>query len=795
MNENKKLELLSKKLIKNSILKYSNISLFERREKDYKSEKKVKTKTPKLLKVIKSKPKNKEETKENILYTFCKTMSSFHYSDKSSNILPLLDLLDNDKSNISHRHKNKKKYNKLNLNYKTEIHNYLNKKNKINNTANNFYITETTKIKAENKKKPPKLEDISYTYLKEKNKKDDCNIDTLLLIQTYRNNENKNNNLKISSYFSDKKKTHNKHYSFIKGESNKNNFEKTVDENDIKHIINCKISKYDHYKEAKFKDFIKKTQELKIKGYAAKIKKERAIRLEEGYFNQIEFYQDTIQSLKSAQKLLDIQFSNKISDYTRFVMSKREREKVKSSKLIQEIINHRKDIEHIKNKINKIEIEKSNIIKWIYFMIQMKEKKLILPSYYKTFLEKGKVFKRTSRKQVSRRDEKSLNRGNKRQNTIRKPNSLFQVENKTLNDKNFIKECNKDVNKYSNRESYKDANKYSYIKESNKDIKKFIDINKDNDIYENDNINNSNNQNKKEIYKKINNYKNNLIFQTAEELQDRLSIFEKENLLLLSYNNELNHQLFKYKKELNLLLKDENNINSNNYQIKEKEKELENIKNIIKAKIKLISDFKKTEENLEIEFKKERDKRKINKKNKIGSNIIIPEQNNNSNKNKNTLLYRKINIIFESCKIIGCKLKYAAYILTLVNKKIYTKEKEMIFMLEFIEQTVDYLITNFNYYLNKNEEIQEFIKNIKSDIEKEHKIEKARLQMMIDLQKIKTLKEKVEKRSNKIYFLPSKKIDLNKFKIKKEKVIVDKDLNRIPTIEDYLYNEKEVETK
>ena len=208
---------------------------------------------------------------------------------------------------------------------------------------------------------------------------------TLLLIQTYRNNENKNNNLKISSYFSDKKKTHNKHYSFIKGESNKNNFEKTVDENDIKHIINCKISKYDHYKEAKFKDFIKKTQELKIKGYAAKIKKERAIRLEEGYFNQIEFYQDTIQSLKSAQKLLDIQFSNKISDYTRFVMSKREREKVKSSKLIQEIINHRKDIEHIKNKISKIEIEKSNIIKWIYFMIQMKEKKLVLPSYYKTF--------------------------------------------------------------------------------------------------------------------------------------------------------------------------------------------------------------------------------------------------------------------------------------------------------------------------------------------------------------------------------------------------------------------------
>ena len=63
--------------------------------------------------------------------------------------------------------------------------------------------------------------------------------------------------------------------------------------------------------------------------------------------------------------------------------------------------------------------------------------------------------------------------------------------------------------------------------------------------------------------------------------------------------------------------------------------------------------------------------------------------------------------------------------------------------------------------------------------------------MMIDLQKVKSLKEKVEKRSNKIYFLPSKKIDLSKFKIKKEKQIIDKDLNKTPTIEDYIYNEKD----
>ena len=137
----------------------------------------------------------------------------------------------------------------------------------------------------------------------------------------------------------------------------------------------------------------------------------------------------------------------------------------------------------------------------------------------------------------------------------------------------------------------------------------------------------------------------------------------------------------------------------------------------------------------------------------------INKENNISNENKNTLLYRKINDIYEGCKIIGSKLKYAIFILNLVNKKIYTKEKEMILMLEFIEQSVDYLINTFNSHINKSEAIKEFIKEVKMDIEKEHKIEKARLQMMKDLQKIKILKEKVEKRSNKIYFLPSKKID------------------------------------
>ena len=723
-------------MIKNSILKYSNLSLFDQREKVFKSIKKINIKTPKLFKSTKFFGKKNEETKENIMNLFCKTMSSFYSLDKSSSVLPLLDYFENDKqkkSNISHKFKSIKR----NSNIKNEIENNNNKTDKINKTSNNFYLTEASPIKSRNK---PKIKKLSELLNQEKGQKDDLNIDKLLLIKTYRNNEN--NKMKISDCSDNKNRTYRK--------NNKNNFDMKIEENEDKHLINCKISKFISNRQPTVKDFIKKTQELKIHSYTAKTKKERAIRLEEGYLNQIEFYQDTVNSLQSAQKLLDVQFVNKISDYTRFVMSKRERELVKSSILIQEIINHRKDLEHIKNKINKIEFEKNNILKWIYFMIQIKEKRLVLPAHYKTIIEKIRE-KRASGRQPTKKDEKK----EKNKAKVKRKTSLSKFDNTSNN----------------NKDNYNDSNN-----------------NKDRNL--SDNNNETNQMNRKEEYERLMNYKNSLIFQTPEEFQERLSSFEKENITLITYYNELYHQLFGYKKELKLLKKDEVIIEARNCKIKEKEKELKEIKEIIEEKTKLISDFKMKQKNLEIEFKKERDKSKSNRIGKISeTSIKINEEKINSKEIRNTLLYRKINNIFEICKIVGSKQKFAYFILNLVNKKIYTKEKEMTLMLEFIEQTVDYLINFFKYHLKKNEEIQELIKKVKSDIEKEHKLEKARLQMMIDFQKITKLKEKVEKRSNKIYFLPLKKIDLSNYKIKTERKITDKYLNRIPGIEDYLYNE------
>ena len=748
MKQNKKIELLSKKLIKKSMLKYSNLKLFERREQYYKSDNHIKKKAPKFLKINKYIINKKmKDTKENNFTIFSKTMSSFHYSEKSSNILPVLDYFENNygRKIRSFRYKNnlypmKKEINKT---YQKSLH-------KSNRTNENFFLTDRMFMKTRNDQVK---NNFSILQSKEyKLKRNNSNIDILLQIKTSRNDDDVNDKIKNCGYLTDRK-TNLKYFSFGKSKKGKSILEKLIDRHDkqeANNIINSKLSKYHYYNEPRLKDYIKKTQEFKIRSYTTKVKEERAMRLEEEYYNQIQFYHDTINSLESAKRLLDIQFTNKIADYTRFLISKREREIVKSSKLIQIIISHKKDIDHIRSKITKIEIEKGNIIKWIYFMIQLKEKKLVLPQYYKTIFERDKT-RRISRRQGTRKD-----RSKNRKNTNRRP-SISKQELMFL----------------TNRE--------------NKESKEY----KDTDI-ENKEENNKDKENRRDEIDKLINYKNNLIFQTVDEFQDRLSGLENENIILLNYNNKLSAFVLNLKRELNTLLKDKERNDSRNNTISSKEKELNNIKIMIRDKMKIITDFKKRQEILENAFKKEKEKNKLKIRNQI--DIINIEKNStlneNKNKNKNTLLYRKINSIFEESKIVGSILPFTSNILCMIEKKIYSKEKEMLLMLEYIEQTIDYLRMKIKNYRDKSEKTYRFIKNVKLDIEREHKIDKARIQMILGLQKVQTLKEKVEKRSNKIYFLPTKKIDLNRLKnIKKEKIIHN-NLNKVPSIKDFLYNEK-----
>ena len=240
MNENKKTHSFNKKLLKDLIHKYSYEAIFERREKCYNSEENTKKNTKPMLyktaKLFRKKKNNKQ--KEVSLVPFYKTLSSFYQSEKTFNILPLLDHFEKNfmsKKNEKIHHKNDiicktdRNCSEKKL-FKTEI-SFLNSKNK--GKINKYYLRK----KNDNKSK-----------VKENNKKDSNNIDVLLLIQSERNqnkanNNNNNQKLNIESYLS-KGKTYSNKYQYAKTEQNRNIWDKSS-EDYTSYVFDIKLSKYD----------------------------------------------------------------------------------------------------------------------------------------------------------------------------------------------------------------------------------------------------------------------------------------------------------------------------------------------------------------------------------------------------------------------------------------------------------------------------------------------------------------------------------------------------------------------
>ena len=92
MEESNMHHSFNKKITKKSILKYSNTAVFERRERNFNSEENAKQNIKKMFrKTCNFFRKKNNKKKEDILQSFHKTMTSFISSEKSKNILPLLE--------------------------------------------------------------------------------------------------------------------------------------------------------------------------------------------------------------------------------------------------------------------------------------------------------------------------------------------------------------------------------------------------------------------------------------------------------------------------------------------------------------------------------------------------------------------------------------------------------------------------------------------------------------------------------------------------------------------------------
>ena len=515
--QRKKIEL--SKRHNSAFFKYSNQEVFDRREKQFfknrnKHLKKFNTLYPNASRNHYTNLKQKFFKEKNILQ-YLKTLQNFNSNDINTNkcYLQTISYYDEMENNTKKTlKKNKKTINKSKsiqrnnpmFNYKffnlTEGNNIKPKKILYNNNSSKNYYTinynrifDTNEEKIKNNNHSKKISGYNYKGIKE----------LLLIKREKEQNDTKNNEDLI------------------------------------------KINKMKDYKNMQFqrlrersKDYIDKMHKFDMVNFSVSVKKERAMRLEDVYNNQIEYYNYAYKNLLNSKKLFDLNFTIKLFEYLKYLSIKIEQEKIENLKLLNEIINYKNEIENINSKIKKIEYEKSNIVRWVYLQIQLKEKKLILPDYYKAVFEFNNI---NSRKILK--------------STIKKETIIVKRERTKLSS----------------------SKKLTFNLGNNNEINNENNINK---------IDLNGTKINLEEYQRIKKYKSKLIYSSPENFNEALLNIENNNLKLINYNDSLKEQLFILKKEYNKIKKEQDIIeNSINTKIKYRENDLKIIQSIINERM------------------------------------------------------------------------------------------------------------------------------------------------------------------------------------------------------------------
>lgn len=520
----KKLEI--KKRHNSAFFKYSNQAVFEKREKEFIQNKQGKNNIKYLFTYSsKNRYRNIKQNffKEKNIIEYLKTLQSIDSNIKrNNNYFQTISYLD-ETNNKSYRIKSIKKT--------------INKKK---NNYNIFNLTETNNI--QQRKKLYNNNSATYYYTISNDKKYEVNKET------------KENHKKTKGY---KFKGINE-LLLIQNNKIMNELKRNESEAKAERIKDLKIAKFYHVKEG-VRDHIEKIRKYHYTHYSTKVKKERAIRLEEIYNNKIEFYKDAYNSLYKFKYLFDSKFLIKISEYLRFLSLKIEKEKFKNSELINKIRNYKYEIESINTKMKRIEYEKSNILKWLYLQIQLKEKKLILPDHYKAIFEIN-IFNRNKTQTLSPI----------KQSIIRKE----KYSKKTLHQLNINYSKKFNDNEVDNENNYENNDENNHIIDLN-GIKMYV-----------------------EEYERLKNYKNELIYKTPEQFNEALLNLENNNLKLINYLDHLRSQLFIFKKKLNYETEEKNNLdNYFNGKIKHNKNELNSIKSIINMNSKYDNFLEEKEKN------------------------------------------------------------------------------------------------------------------------------------------------------------------------------------------------------
>ena len=442
--------------------------------------------------------------------------------------------------------------------------------------------------------------------------------------------------------------------------------------------------------------------------------------------NDLDYCDDLFRNLTKTKTLLNKKFSGAVEAYLRFIFMKTDEEKKKEYYLVKKILALREEVNKLNLVLKKKESEKNKILKWIYFQIKVREKILLIPSYYKEIIEN-----------VKRREIQKENRPMKFSRmsvkvSSSKRNKNFSVSGLTLRKSFKVKRA---LNS-----SKKDVNSYKGLK-SNADKEKIVS---------------------EEEIEKIKNYLKHPVFNNVDDLIDNLKVFENKILLKNKEYESLKEQIFKDK---SYLRKNQKNIIK--YQIsyenliKEKESQVEKLKIITNAKIIEKNQMQNlTDDKLLFSIFKD-----TNKKMKFET---YP-------------LFVKINSLYEKCSQIPLDLEYNFGHET-KNSNSHPILLEMLFKLKYATIVADKILIEFKYYKENDAHKSALIKIFKIEIDKENKFIKNLEQQNKEKKKFIKLLNKIKEKNEKILFIPYRKSD------KYRKVSQKRKINKVEDTSTSFYN-------
>ena len=519
-----------------------------------------------------------------------------------------------------------------------------------------------------------------------------------------------------------------------------NIFEKNNSRNKLKQqffsktLIDFKVNKLKEKKES-IKDAINKTRDMILNKYTKSIKKERIIRLKEVKENNLDRVENIITSMKDTNKLFNDIFLQKFNDYVRELEIQRELAKAENTNLMEEILKQKNEISQLESQIRKIEYEKHNIVRWIFFQILVKEKKTHLPFYYKSIIEET---------------EENMN--------------------KILNNPSNFSGEEIEVKKQYKRQTTKKRYERRSTRKSFASLEKLLTRPTTISLYKNITIDEA---------KRIRNYKYYLCYNTPEEFFERIKQFEFDIMKSIKIYDKINLQIRELKIEREDVIKEQE------YELKIENEDIQEKENLLKTQKIKFEILNEEIDNLKEILKTSQLKPKIKRKKTRRS---IFDNTFKFTKEKTSNLYLAISNILHNCS----QIPFDEIIDTgiIIVRRINSKESEMIDMLLKIEMIIDYLLSKINIYKDNKDIYFDLYKKIQSEIEKNKKIEKTRIQKEEERNKLNKLKERIQKIDNKIYFLPRRKFEKNfsSEHLKHRITIISDPTNLNPGFFDFVYD-------